>query len=310
MTKAENIPKIGTEKADPHGFNTTLCKRITSATLTVRLATALDASTKGWGGLSAGKKGKREIKEKNIKCVSKEQWFLTRSIFLKHSVCLSSLKTSLQCTAFTFPLDLNTLKWSGSLTPAGSTHCLRAEPPSSWGPPATRWDTGMLKQVDKMSTCVNVAMKNWKGTILKRNNFLKYVKFCKWVQLSSTTVTLLHWYPNAPGDFLAPWALLTNHREGPQGRELAPTLLEKHLPRENFTLRFPHKLIKASTTKWPPHYKSPAEHRLIRAQCLSLPSPHHASHWSHSWQESTRDKCLHGDHQVSHTEPEFILREL
>lgn len=59
-TKAENIPKIGTEKADPHGFNTTLCKRITPATLTVCLATALDASTKGWGDSLLEKREKRD----------------------------------------------------------------------------------------------------------------------------------------------------------------------------------------------------------------------------------------------------------
>lgn len=92
---------------------------------------------------------------------------------------------------------------------------------------------------------------------------------------------------------MPPRTLLTNCREALQRRELTPILLEKHSPRGNSILGFPHKLIKSNTIKWPPHYKNPTEHRLVRVQYLSLHIPHHGSHCSHSWQESTRAKCLH-----------------
>lgn len=59
-TKAEEIPKIGTGKGDPHGFNTTLIKRRAPAIVTVCLATTPDASTKGWGDSLLGKCLKRD----------------------------------------------------------------------------------------------------------------------------------------------------------------------------------------------------------------------------------------------------------
>lgn len=59
-TKAEEIPKTGTGKGDPHGFNTTLIKRRAPAILTIWLATTLDASTKGWEDSLLGKSLKRD----------------------------------------------------------------------------------------------------------------------------------------------------------------------------------------------------------------------------------------------------------
>lgn len=87
--------------------------------------------------------------------------------------------------------------------------------------------------------------------------------------------------------------MLTNCRETLQGREQTSILLAKHSPRGNFIAGLPHKLIMSSTIKWAPHDKRLTKHRLDRMKFLSLHSPKHASHCSHSCQESTRDKCFH-----------------
>jgi len=76
---------------------------------------------------------------------------------------------------------------------------------------------------------------------VKSNNVLKHVKFCKEVHFSSIVVTPVHPYLNPPEGFVSPGMLLTNCREALQGRELTPTLLDKHSPRGNFVLGFPHK---------------------------------------------------------------------
>lgn len=87
------------------------------------------------------------------------------------------------------------------------------------------------------------------------------------------------------------WTVLTNCREALQGRELTSILLEKYSSGGNFIAGFPHKLVKSSTIKF--HDKRLTKHRPVRVQHLSLHSPHHASHCSHSCQKSIRDECLH-----------------